>query len=33
MFNLDFVKERRIELGISQQKMAEYLGFKMLQLI
>lgn len=28
MFNLDFVKERRRELGISQQKMAEYLGFK-----
>ena len=26
--NLDFIKERRLELGISQQKMAELLGFK-----
>ena len=28
MLNLDFIKTRRLELGISQQKMAEKLGFK-----
>lgn len=28
MLNLEFIKNRRYELGISQQKMAEKLGFK-----
>jgi transcriptional regulator with XRE-family HTH domain len=26
--DLEFIKKRRSELGISMQKMAEYLGFK-----
>lgn len=28
MINLAFIRERRLKLGISQQKMAEILGFK-----
>ena len=28
MIDLDFIKNKRLELNISQQKMAEKLGFK-----
>ncbi|MDO4794171.1 MAG: helix-turn-helix transcriptional regulator [Filifactor alocis] len=28
MVNLEFIKKRRVEKNISQQKMAEMLGFK-----
>ena len=28
LLDLNFIKRRRSELGISQQKMAEILGFK-----